>query len=352
MNKNIHNCIRSFKEKGFDAILISNPVNVTYLTGFRNAEGYLLITSKREVCYFTSFLYKETAEKESYWQVEISQGNIFELVRKKVKQLGLKKIAFEAKNLPFLEYKKLKGDLLRDSVKFLETTDLVENLRAIKTAYEISLIKQSLKISHEAFEFVQEIHNSSMTEKDLSIELERFLRTKGDNSVAFPPIVASGRNSSRPHHISANTKLNKNLFLIDLGSRHYGYCADLTRVFFWGKIPTLLKRIYSIVQKAQEISIKKIKPGVKAGDIDKAARDFIDKKGFGKYFGHGLGHGVGLEVHEPPYLAPNNEQILKQGMVVTIEPAIYLKGKFGVRIEDMVLVKQKKGEIIHGHVHR
>jgi len=191
-----------------------------------------------------------------------------------------------------------------------------------------------------------------MSEKDLRIEIERFLRLKGDIDLAFPTIVASGKNTAFPHHQSSNKKLSNEILLIDLGSKYYGYCADLTRLFFWGKIPILLRKIYDTVRKAQEIGIKKIKDGVKASAVDKAAREIIDKKGWSKYFGHGLGHGVGLCVHEPPMIGPNCNRILKEGMVVTIEPAIYLSNKFGVRLEDMVLVRKKKGEILSGNFHR
>ena len=222
----------------------------------------------------------------------------------------------------------------------------------IKSNRELSCIRHSIHISEEAFELVREIYDPGMSEKDLSIEIERFLRYKGDNETAFPPIVASGKNTVFPHHRPQNEKLTANFSLIDLGSKYYGYCADLTRMFFWGRMPLLWKKIYDTVRKAQSLSIKKIKDGVKASEVDNVAREFIDKKGWGKYFGHGLGHGVGLSVHEPPVLGPNCNQILKEGMVITIEPAIYLKDKFGIRLEEMVLVKNGKGEILSGNFHR
>lgn len=349
MNKKIKNCIKELQNAGLDALLVSDPENISYLTGFRSAEGYLLITGTEQLIYFTFPLYRTEAEREKYWKVKTDR-NLFKIVHRAVKQSGLKKLGFEAKNMPYLEYKKLSEDFSQDGIKFRKTVDLVENLRAVKTEEEINLIKKSAAISYTAFEYVREICDKTLSEKDLSIELERFLRIKGDNQIAFPVIIASGKNSSLPHHIPSDTKLNKNLCLIDLGSKYHGYCADLTRVFFWGKIPLSIAKIFDILFKAQEISIKKIKPGVKAGEIDKAARKFIDKQGFGKNFIHGLGHGVGLNVHELPHIAPYNDQILKEGMVVTIEPAIYIRNKLGIRIEDMVLVKEEKGEILNGHL--
>ena len=191
-----------------------------------------------------------------------------------------------------------------------------------------------------------------MTEKDLSIEIEKFLRIKGDNDIAFNSIVASGKNTIFPHHYPTDEPIGKNHCLIDLGSKYKGYCADLTRLIFYSKMSTIFKKVYNIIKKAQDLSIQKIKDGITAGEIDKIARDYITKQGFGKYFIHGLGHGIGLSVHEPPYLQPNNKQVLKEGMVITIEPAIYFKNTFGVRLEDMVLVQQKKGEILSEYGNR
>jgi len=222
----------------------------------------------------------------------------------------------------------------------------------IKDREELSLIKKSGQISQEAFSFIREAFDPGMTEKDLSVEIEKFLRLKADNDLAFSPIVASGKNSVFCHHPAQDTVIGAKNLLIDLGSRYYGYCADLTRVFFWGKMPFLFKKILGIVKKAQELGIKKIKDGARACEVDKAARDFIDKKGYGKYFGHGLGHGLGLNVHELPVVGPKSNETLKQGMVITVEPAIYLTNKFGIRIEDMVLVKKNKGEILNGNGNR
>ena len=346
MKHKIKKCLSELKKLKCDALLISNPANVTYLTGFREADGYLLITASEEIIYFTNFLYQEEAKKIASWKIVPSNSNIFGQIASVIKKLRITKVGFEAKHLPFLEYKKIKELLLREAADFVETLDLVEGIRAIKKVDEISLIRKSIEISQEAFEFVNEIYDTTMTEKDLSIEIEKFLRLRGDNRIAFPPIIASGKNSAYPHYLAGEAKLNQNFFLIDLGSKYYEYCADLTRVFFEGKIPRFFKRIYDIVRKAQKLSIDKIKEGVKAKDVDKAARQFIEQKGFGKYFGHGLGHGVGLEVHESPYLNQKNEEILKEGMVITVEPAIYIAGKFGIRIEDMVLVTAEGREIL------
>ena len=214
-----------------------------------------------------------------------------------------------------------------------------------KSLSEIASLRKSASISKQAFEFAGEIYEAAMTEKDLGIEVERFLRLKGDNQLAFSPIVACGANSAFPHHQPGHDKIGRKSFLIDLGSKYCGYCADLTRVYFEGKMSLLFRKIYDVVRKAQELGIRKIRDGASAFEVDKAARSYIEKCGWGKYFGHGLGHGVGLAVHEPPFLSSKSREILKENMVVTVEPAVYLPGKFGVRVEDMVLVRHRKGEV-------
>ena len=354
MKKRISECISKLKKLNLDAILIADPINIAYLTGFRATDGYLLLIQDERLAYFTNFLYKEAAKKIKGWELIVSSNkhNIFTLIAEKIKKLDLRTLGFEAKKLPLLEYKTINGYLSAAAIDFIETKDLVEEVRMVKDKQEITYIKKSIQISKEAFEFVKEIFDPAMSEKDLSIEIERFLCLKGDGELAFPSIVASSKNTAFPHHRSGDKKLSNEIFLIDLGSKYCGYCADLTRVFFWGKMPLLLRKIYDTVRKAQELSIKKIRDGIRASEVDEVARKIIDKKGWGKYFGHGLGHGVGLCVHEPPMIGPNCNQVLKEGMVVTIEPAIYFKSKFGVRLEEMVLVKKKKGEVLSGNFHR
>jgi len=352
VNKKINNCLEKIEKKGFQALLISNPTNISYLSNFRKADGYLLI-SRNAIIYFTNFIYAQEARRIKNWRIKLSNTNIFDTVVKEIFKLKLKSICFEAKHLSYLEYKKLKEIHLKRRIKFSPVRDIVEGLRTIKDKKEISFLKNAIDVTLEAFTFIDEIANDNMSEKDLYIEIERFLKIKSDNELAFLPIVAFGKNTAFPHHLPSQVKLSKSkLFLIDLGARHCGYCADLTRVFFLGKMPTYLKKVYDVVKKAKDLAIKKIREGVRVKDVDKAARAFIEKKGFGKYFGHGLGHGIGMSVHEEPYINYKNDNILKEGMVVTIEPAIYLPGRFGIRIEDMVLVKSKRGEILSGYIHQ
>ncbi len=353
MKSRIAKCAAKLRADNLDAILLSNPVNITYLSGFRDAEGCLLVTSQEELFYFTNFIYEYEAKTIECWKVIPSGGNILETIANAIKKLKFHNIGFEAKNIGFLEYEKMRQSFPDKEVNLSQTVNFIENSRMVKSKEEVSFIKKATLITGEALNFAEQVYDRHMTEKDLAIEIEKFLRIKGSNSVAFPTIIAYGKNSALPHHEPKFEKNSENgSVLIDLGAKYYGYCADLTRVFSLGKIPPLFRKVYDIVKKAQDLSIKKIKDGVKAKDVDKTAREFISKRGYAKYFGHGLGHGVGLQVHESPYLNPRSNDILKEGMVVTVEPAIYLCGKFGIRIEDMVLVGKSKGEILSGDFHK
>jgi len=354
VNNRITNCIKLLKADNYDSFLISDPTNISYLTGFWNGDGYLLITTEGKLVYFTNFLYMQVAKKIKLWKLVISEHgqNIFNLIADEARKYKCKNTAFEAKNLPFLEYKTLNERFSENDIRFSGINDFIEKIRMIKDKDELCLIKKSIQVSKETFAFASEILDEKMSEKDLSIEIDKFLRLKADNQLAFETIVACGKNTAYPHHKPTEKKINRNFFLIDLGSKYYGYCADLTRVFFWGKMPLFLKKIYDTLRKAQDSSIKGIKEGITAAQLDSVARKIIEQGGWGKYFGHGLGHGIGLSVHELPALCPNNNQILKEGMVVTIEPAVYFDNRFGMRLEDMVLIKQNYGEVLSGDIDR
>ncbi|MCF7870542.1 MAG: Xaa-Pro peptidase family protein [Candidatus Omnitrophica bacterium] len=345
MKKRIRNLAKIINKKKLDGFLTKNQANIRYLTGLEQPEGWLLCSRNQELIFFTNPISPKPIKDKSYLKTIIVKNSFFKQISLSAKKIKLKKIGFSGNDLSLNCYQKLKDSLNIKKIDLVSGGALIEKLRMRKDKKEIKLIKKAASFSLEAFDYAKEIFSQTMTEKDLSIEIERFLKIKADNQIAFPIIVASGKNSIFTHHNPKETLIN-NYFLIDLGAMHYGYCADLTRIFFWGKMPPLFQKAYNTIKKAQAAAISRIKEGKKASDIDKAARDVISKNGFGKYFTHGLGHGVGLEVHEPPYLKPGQNEILKEGMVVTIEPGIYYKNQFGIRLENMVIVKAKKAEVI------
>lgn len=345
MKKRTASFLKAIKKENLDAFLLTDSLDIRYLTGIKDCQCWLLVGAGREIICFVSPIYYEAVKR--FWpaKVLVSKNGLARCLVKEAKKLKLNRIGITSEKINLTAYCRIKRELQEAGIDLIKSKPLVDELRKIKEPREIEKIKKAVSISLEAFDFISEIQNLSMTEKDLSIEIERFLRLKSDNRTAFETIVSSGKNTAFAHHSPGENRIN-NFFLIDLGAVYCGYCADLTRVFFSGKIPARLKKIYDTVKKAQDKAIKKIKEGVKASDVDKAARNIIDKNGFGKYFLHGSGHGVGLQVHEPPYLKPGSDEILKAGMVLTVEPGIYYTNYFGVRLENMVIVKTKKAEVI------
>lgn len=344
---------RILDDARLDGLIVSSAANISYLTGFLSRDSYLLL-SRRENTYFTDLRYTEETKKKlkEGFSLYESNGSVFEAIAGTCLKLKLKRIGFEERNLACAEYKKIKENLNK-SAKFIPTHSLIENLRQIKTPEEVKKIKKALRITAQALSFIEKIAFSGKSELELSAEIERFIKYKGAGGTAFSTIVASGANSSFPHHLTSTKKINpRQPLLIDLGADFSGYKSDLTRVLFSGRINPLVRKIYNIVLRAQDEAIKKVKPGVKIAEIDASARQYIAKRGYSGFFTHNLGHGVGLQVHEEPHISANEESILKPGMVFTLEPAIYLPGRFGIRIEDMILVTKKGCEVLSGAVNK
>jgi len=353
MKDRLQKLLNRLKEESLDGLLVSLPANISYLSGFVSADAYLLV-SKKESVYFTDSRYTEEVRPKlkSIASLKKINGSVFTLIADTCRGLGLKRIAFEERQMPYAEYKKIKENL-KAKAYLIPSHNLIESLRQVKDAGEIEKIKEALRITGLALEFIGEFIRPGLKELEAAGELERFVRYQGAQEAAFNIIVASGPNSAYPHHRPGQRIIRKDdLVLVDIGVDYFGYKSDLTRVFFLDKIKGLNRRIYEIVLKAQAKAIGKIKPGVEINRIDSLSRNYIADKGYAKYFGHSLGHGIGLQTHEAPSISARNEGILAPGMVFTVEPAIYLPGKFGIRIEDMVLVTNKGCEVLSGFVHK
>ncbi|MGI5898606.1 MAG: M24 family metallopeptidase [Christensenellales bacterium] len=333
------------------ASLISKPENIRYLSGF-TGEGVLLLENGGKDHTFqviiTDFRYTEQARQQSPGLeiYETSAGKRQnEIVQEVLKDAGLDKLYIEADAITLSEYEELKSAL--SGVDLLKGGAEVEELRAIKSADEVENIRMAESLTDEAFSYLLTAVKPGVTEMSLVALLYKFFLDNGAEDFSFSPIVASGENSSKPHAISGQRQIKQgDLITFDFGCKINGYCSDFTRTIAVGGIDPELEKIYNIVLEANLKGLAAVKAGTMCKDVDAAAREHIASCGYGRNFGHSTGHGVGLEIHEAPRLSAASEQVLKSGMIVTVEPGIYLPGKGGVRIEDLVLVTEEGCEIL------
>lgn len=327
-----------------DGVLLVGDSNRNYITGFTGDESFALITKKQAI-FITDSRYVSQAKIEvNNFEIMEYKADIHEFVANLAKSLCIKTLGFEENVVTYEEYikykEKFKGDLK-------PLNGIVEDLRIIKDNFEVKCIKDAANIADKAFENLLKIIKPNITEKDIALELEYLMKKMGATDLSFDSIVASGKRSSLPHGRASSKVVEKGEFItLDFGCIYNGYCSDMTRTIAVGNVSKEMEEVYNIVLTAQKMAIEKIKPGVVASHVDKYARDYITKMGYGKYFGHGLGHGVGKDIHEEPRLSPKGHKILKPGMIVTDEPGIYIENSFGVRIEDLILVTESGCEII------
>ena len=346
-------------QDGVDAYLISGVANVTYLTGFKGEASHLVVSKNKDILVsdarFTEQIKNECLGLEAL--IRPPTKKTLDMVAEAIRSIKALSIGFECQVLTVSDFESLKE--LLPECSWLATRERVETQRMVKEPIEIEAICEAIKMAQDAFTSLSKSLLSSETEKNVADELERLMRSMGAQCAAFPIIVAAGSNAALPHAIPSQHCIgNENLLLIDWGaSSPSGYKSDLTRVLDThsfsktkGQTETKdkLRKIYSVVLEAQKAAFNAIKPGVKALDVDHAARQFIADAGFGDYFRHGLGHGIGLQIHEAPWFRPGSETVLEPGMVFTLEPGIYLPGWGGVRIEDNILVTSSGAQYLTG----
>ncbi|MGN1047345.1 MAG: M24 family metallopeptidase [Eubacteriales bacterium] len=329
-------------DKDIDAIIITSELNQYYLSGFSFTDGYVLVTRKKSYL-ITDFRYIEAAQKTVGKEFEIimPDSSMGMEIAALLRENGVKRLYFEDKTLSCADYLRF-GELFEGIELVRGGSDVIEALRERKTADELELIGRAQKITDAAFAHILDFIKPDMTELEVALELEFFMRGQGAQSVAFDTIAVSGVTSSMPHGVPTAKKLEKGFFTMDFGARLNGYCSDMTRTVVLGKADAEMKKLYNTVLKAQLAGIEKIKEGESCFEADKAARDIIGNAGYRGCFGHGLGHGVGMFIHEAPRLSPkvSPEKKLEAGHVVTCEPGIYIPGKYGCRIEDMLAVTE------------
>ena len=332
---------------GAQAMLVTKERNVKYLAGFTGDSTYLFLTKKKAILLSDTRYTTQIEEECPGFEVEIrdSKVSLTEVVDNVAQASRLTSLAIEAHAITKSQYDEFESKLA--GVTLQSTTGLVEQLREIKDSDEVAEIRYSINLAQRAFEVIRAALTREQTEAEIAANLEHQIRMFGGYGCAFEPIIGVGPRAALPHAVKTDRRIGESSFvLIDWGARGRHYLSDLTRVLVTGKISTKLQRIYEVVLEAQLAAIKKIRPGAKLVDVDSAARSVIEKAGFGSRFGHGLGHGFGLEIHESPRLSPIAEGTLKTGMVVTVEPGIYLAGWGGVRIEDDVLVTKDGHEVL------
>lgn len=342
-------------DRKLDLLLVSSRENVRYLSGFAGSAGWLVIGRSTQTL-ITDVRYRDQAREESpAFEIEIAETGLHDAVRELFSrwtdQLA---IGYEAAHLTVSDYNRLTAPGDADStshrlpdIQWVSTLKAVEELMAVKDAGEIQRIAEAARISDRVFEEVMPLVGPGVKERDLAAEIVYRARKHGADRLAFEPIVASGPRSALPHARPSDRSIEAgDMVVFDLGAMVNGYASDMTRTVAVERISDRLSDIYGVVLESQLAALDAVRPGVACAEVDRVARDHIAKSGFGEYFGHGLGHGVGLRVHEDPSLSRRSESELREGMVVTIEPGIYIAGWGGVRIEDLVVVTRDGCEIL------
>ena len=330
----------SEKGLGYSALIIA-PENRKYFTGFDSSDGFLLVSSDRAV-FITDGRYIEAAEKQiSNCEVRL-QGKTYPQIAEIFSEMNCKHLLVEATRMTVSTYNSLKGVLKNISVATDSTLDTIINtLRSIKTENEVESVIEAQRIAEAAFEHILEFIKPGVTEKEIALELDFFMLRNGGEGLSFETIAVSGKNSSMPHGVPSDKRIENGDFItMDFGTIINGYHSDMTRTVAVGFATDEMKNVYDTVLKAQQNCLDNIKAGISCKTGDMFARSVINDSGYGQYFTHSTGHGVGVEIHEFPNLSPASDSILQTGNIVTVEPGIYIPEKFGIRIEDMALITE------------
>jgi len=329
---------------GAGAVLFLDMANIRYLTGFSGSDGALVVSGTADLLLVDGRYTTQARGQADGLEVREYRDKV-EGIASALSEGGWGSVAFESWGMTFEFYEKLRGRL--PGLDLRPLGDDLRRLRAVKDDEEIACLKEAARISREALLQTLPLLRPGTEERVLAAELEYRLRLLGAEDVSFPTIVASGPNAALPHARPGERRIGEgDAVIVDYGAVVKGYRADETRTFFVGDAGRELKDVYEVVREAQETGIAAVKAGVSCRYVDDVVREYIVSRGWGSYFTHGTGHGVGLEVHEYPRLGPLSEAVLEEGMVVTVEPGVYLPGRGGVRIEDMVLVEKDGARIL------
>ena len=332
-----------------DALLVSNDYNRRYLSGFTGSSGWLLIGAAAALL-ITDSRYTEQAGKQAQDYTVVPQvGQVAPLLLDLCKQHGYGRLAFESDHVSVAAYDTYR-EAFEGEVELVATQGVVEDLRVAKDTDEVAALQHAITIADNALDELLKWMRPGVTEKDVAWRLEVLMREAGAEALSFPSIVAAGPNGAMPHHRPGNDLIPHDTFIVmDFGCIAGGYCSDMTRTVALGTPTPEMQDIYRLVFKAQEAAAAQVRAGMTGVEADALAREVIKAAGHGDHFGHGLGHGVGLEIHEAPRLSPlAGDTPLPAGAVVSIEPGVYLPGVGGVRIEDLVVLREDGAEVLTG----
>lgn len=339
------------EQQELDGILISNEHNRRYFSGFKGTAGFLVISGDAAVL-ATDFRYTEQAALQATgFEIERIRARM-DWLPALAEKLGLKKLGFEADDVTVSLHQRMQtacsetaGD--GEAVELVATSGIGAELRAVKDDGEVALLARAIEIGDEALDEVSDGLEPGLTEAEVAWRIEMAVRERGAEGLSFETIVASGPNGARPHHLAGERVLAEGEpIVIDMGCSYQGYCSDLTRTVFLGEADDEFKKIYDVVHAAQRTAIETLESGMTGAEADALARVVIEESGYGEAFGHSMGHGIGLEVHEDPGVGPTSKNKLRDGMVFTVEPGIYLTGKGGVRIEDVVVLENGRPRVM------
>jgi Xaa-Pro aminopeptidase len=335
------------EREGIDAALITYLPNIRYLTGFTGSNAFVIV-DRQGAWFLTDGRYKtQSAEEVSGAEMDfyLASSELGARLGERASAIGAKTIAFEAARIAVAQRDDFAGFF--EGAELVATTNWVEDLRRVKDPEEIAIIREAARMADEGLAHILEKVSPGKTERDLALDLEFFMRRSGADDVSFDLIVAAAERSALPHAHPSDREVEKGHFLLfDLGCIYKGYCSDLTRTVVVGQPDERRREVYETVLAAQAAGLAAIRPGVKGGDVDAAARSTLAEAGLGEAFSHGTGHGVGLEIHELPNFKMESEDVLVAGDVVTVEPGAYIAGWGGVRIEDLVLVTEDGHEVL------
>ena len=348
---------KSCSQHQIDTFMVLIEENRRYLSGFTGEDtqfdesaGALLITDTQLLLTTDSRFETQARMEAPLYDIYTYKSGLIKALPDLLKRFETKKLGFESQRISYQNYTKITEQLKSDlpAVELVPTENIIEDQRVLKELDEIEIIRKALLIAENIFKDFSNTLRPGITEKEAAWAMEKGMREGGADMLSFPVIVAAGENSALPHAIPSNRLMQRGEpILFDWGVRFNGYCSDISRTLFLDTIDKNFQKVYQAVFDAQQMSIDAIKPGVSSKSVDAVARNHIDKKGFKDKFGHGLGHGVGLSVHEAPRLSPLKDDTLEPGMIITVEPGIYLPGQGGVRLENMIRVKEDGAEVLN-----